>query len=34
LAGFSVGDADELLRAAEGALDGIEKVAMQAVFLE
>jgi hypothetical protein len=34
LAGLSFGDADQLLAAVEGVLEGIEKVTLQAVFLE
>jgi hypothetical protein len=34
LAGFSFEDADQLLVAVEGVLEGIEKVTLQAVFLE
>jgi hypothetical protein len=34
LAGLSFEDADQLLAAVEGVLDGIEKVTLQAVFLE
>jgi hypothetical protein len=34
LAGFSFEDADQLLAAVEGVLEGIEKVTLQAVFLE
>jgi transposase len=34
LAGFSFEDADQLLATIEGVLEGIEKVTLQAVFLE
>jgi hypothetical protein len=34
LAGLSFEDADQLLAAVEGALEGIEKVTLQPVFLE
>jgi histone-lysine N-methyltransferase SETMAR len=34
LAGFSFEDADQLPAAVEGVLEGIEKMTMQAVFLE
>jgi hypothetical protein len=34
LAGLSLEDADHPLAAVEGVLEGIEKVALQAVFLE
>jgi hypothetical protein len=34
LAGLSFEDADQLLAAVEGVLEGIEKVTLQAVFLE
>jgi hypothetical protein len=34
LAGLSFGDADHLLAAVEGALEAIEKLTLQAVFLE
>jgi hypothetical protein len=34
LAGLSFEDADQLLAAVEGVLGGIEKVTLQAVFLE
>jgi hypothetical protein len=34
LAGLSLEDADQLLAAAEGVREGIEKVTLQAVFLE
>jgi hypothetical protein len=34
LAGLSFEDADQLLPAGEGVLEGIEKVTLQAVFLE
>jgi hypothetical protein len=34
LAGLSFEDADQLLAAVEGVLEGIEKVILQAVFLE
>jgi hypothetical protein len=34
IAGLSFEDADQLLAAAKGLLDGIEKVTLQAVFLE
>jgi histone-lysine N-methyltransferase SETMAR len=34
LAGLSFEDVDQLLAAVEGALEGIEKVTLQAVFLE
>jgi hypothetical protein len=34
LAGLSFEDADQLLEAVEGALQSIEKVTLQAVFLE
>jgi hypothetical protein len=33
-AGLSLEDADQLLAAVEGVLEGIEKVTLQAVFLE
>jgi histone-lysine N-methyltransferase SETMAR len=34
LAGLSFEDADQLLAAVEDALEGIEKVTLQAIFLE
>jgi hypothetical protein len=34
LAGLSFENADQLLAAGEGVLEGIEKVTLQAVFLE
>jgi hypothetical protein len=34
LAGLSFEDADQLLAAIKGVLEGIEKVTLQAVFLE
>jgi hypothetical protein len=34
LVGLSFGDADQLLAAVEGVLEGIEKLTLQAVFLE
>jgi hypothetical protein len=34
LAGFSFENTDQLLTAVEGVLEGIEKVTLQAVFLE
>jgi histone-lysine N-methyltransferase SETMAR len=34
LAGLSFEDADQLLAAVEGSLEGIEKLTLQAVFLE
>jgi hypothetical protein len=34
LAGLSFEDADQLLAALEGVLEGIEKLTLQAVFLE
>jgi hypothetical protein len=34
LAGLSFEDTDQLLAAVEGVLEGIEKVTLQAVFLE
>jgi hypothetical protein len=34
LAGLSFEDADQLLAAVEGVLEGIEKVTLQVVFLE
>jgi hypothetical protein len=34
LAGLSFEDADQLLAAVEGVLEGIEKVTLQTVFLE
>jgi hypothetical protein len=34
LAGLSFEDADQLLAAVEGVLEGIQKVTLQAVFLE
>jgi hypothetical protein len=34
LAGLSFEDADQLLAAVEGVLEGIEKVTLQAFFLE
>jgi hypothetical protein len=34
LAGFSFEDADQLLAAVEGVLEAIEKVTLQAIFLE
>jgi hypothetical protein len=34
LAGLSFEDADQLLAAVEGVLDGLEKVTLQVVFLE
>jgi hypothetical protein len=34
LAGLSFEDADQLLAVVEGVLEGIEKVTLQAVFLE
>jgi hypothetical protein len=34
LTGLSFEDADQLLAAVEGVIEGIEKVTMQVVFLE
>jgi hypothetical protein len=34
LAGISFGNADELLAAVEGLLEGLQKATLQAIFLE